>query len=684
MSTPENTDQSFNIRLLDRFYGVFAFICIVFLTVGVPFVFYRKAAAAVVIVVLMAAVAGAWRISRRGQPEKSLKLFAAVLWVILAALLFGGLPPASSAFVLAIAVMLAVVVRIRLGVLFGVSYMVVWLAYIVLTEMGLAPTPYLTGRPLVTWFIGAVSVWLVLLPIPQLIRNLRHALSLQRATLESTADGMLVVDRNGKVVTHNQRFAEMWRIPQDVLATRHDQTLLNFVLDQLDDPQAFEARVKELYARPEDSALEVVQLKDGRIFERYSIPQRLGECVVGRVWSFRDVTERVGTEKALRESEERFRLIGTAAQDGIIILGAEGRVTYWNPAAETLFGYPASEVLNREMHGLIAPARFQAGFRRGFEHFSATGDGPVLGKTIEIEALRKNGQEFPVELSISALQVKGRWHALGIVRDITERKRLEKELQQFNQMLAQQVEVEVAKNMEHERLLIQQARLAAMGEMIGNIAHQWRQPINALALVLSDLKDAYEYRELDKEYLDTAVAKGQKMIQGMSSTIDDFRNFFRPNKVKQRFRACDSVEEAIKLVSHSFKNSNIEIEVEKCGAGCDVMGYPNEFAQVVLNALSNARESILGKSLRGKVLIRVSAGADTATVAIRDNGGGVPDEILGKVFDPYFTTKEKGTGIGLYMSKMIMDHMDGEITIRNVEGGAEVLLVLPLARELAA
>jgi PAS domain S-box-containing protein len=675
----ENTDQSFNIRLLDRFYGIFAFIGIVFLTVGVPFIFYRKIAAALVIVVLMIAIATAWRMSRRGQPEKSLKLFASVLWVMMAALIFGGLTPVTAAFVLAIAVMLSVVVRIQLGVLFAVSYMAVWLVYLVLAATGLAPAPYLASSPLMTWFVGAVSVWLVLLPIPQLIRNLRDALSLQRATLESTADGVLVVDSNRRIATYNQRFVEMWRIPPDILAARDDKTLLSFVLDQVEESQSFEARIKELYAHPEDSSLDVIRFKDGRIFERYSIPQRLGNQVVGRVWSFRDVTEREQTEKALRESEQRFRLIGTAAKDGIIILGSEERVLYWNPAAETIFGYQASEVLNQKMHGLIAPARFQEDFRRGFEYFIASGEGAVLGKTFEIEALHKNGKEFPVELSISALQVKGRWHALGIVRDITKRKRLEREFQQFNQTLEQQVKAEVAKNLDQERLLIQQSRHAAMGEMIGNIAHQWRQPLNALGLLLSNIKDANDYHELDTAMVEEQTAKGRQLINKMSTTIDDFRNFFKPNKVKQSFRACDSVEEAIKLISHSFKNNNIEIELERSGESREVMGYPNEFSQVVLNALSNAKESIAAKKTSGKVLIRVGVNADTATVAIRDNGGGIPDEILDKVFDPYFTTKEKGTGIGLYMSKMIMDHMDGEISIRNIGDGAELLLTLPLS-----
>ncbi|MCE5181146.1 MAG: HAMP domain-containing histidine kinase [Betaproteobacteria bacterium] len=245
--------------------------------------------------------------------------------------------------------------------------------------------------------------------------------------------------------------------------------------------------------------------------------------------------------------------------------------------------------------------------------------------------------------------------------------------------LNRRVTEEVAKNREKDLLLIQQSRLAAMGEMIGNIAHQWRQPINALTLLLANIKDAYDYKELTGEYLDKEVEIGQGLIQKMSHTIDDFRNFFKPNKEKQDFNVCDGVEEAIRLIAESFKSQHIDIAFEKPGESCTVAGYPNEFAQVVLNALSNAREVIIEKNIPGKVSIRIEKVRDTSTVAIRDNGGGIAEKVLPKIFDPYFTTKENGTGIGLYMSKMIMNNMSGDIVIRNVEGGTEVLLTLPLA-----
>jgi signal transduction histidine kinase len=268
-------------------------------------------------------------------------------------------------------------------------------------------------------------------------------------------------------------------------------------------------------------------------------------------------------------------------------------------------------------------------------------------------------------------------HAFNSMMSVLEAR--ESELRQLNETLEQRVVEEVAKNREKDHLMMHQSRLAAMGEMIGNIAHQWRQPINAVTLILANIKDAYEFNDLDKKFLDEAVQDGHRIIQRMSTTIDDFRRFFKPNKEKQHFRACDGVEEAIKMVGQNFQSHNIEIAFVKSGEPCDVIGYPNEFAQVVLNALTNAKDAIVDKRVAGKVLIWVENGTDMAIVSVRDNGGGIPENILGKIFDPYFTTKEKGTGIGLYMSKMIMDNMGGDITLHNIEDGAEVSIRVPLA-----
>ncbi|HCA26234.1 MAG TPA: sensor histidine kinase, partial [Betaproteobacteria bacterium] len=251
------------------------------------------------------------------------------------------------------------------------------------------------------------------------------------------------------------------------------------------------------------------------------------------------------------------------------------------------------------------------------------------------------------------------------VTDVSERLRAEEELKRLNEVLEQRVAAEAAKNREKDLLLIQQSRLAAMGEMMGNIAHQWRQPLNALGVLLSNVRDAYDFGELDGAMLDHSITDGRRLIQKMSTTIDDFRNFFRPNRQKVAFSLQESVEEAIALVDASFKNNNIVIHFQR-GEEMKIVGFPNEFSQVLLNLLSNAKDVLGGKTGQREVSIQVSRTADSVRVAVHDNGGGISGSVLPKIFDPYFTTREKGTGIGLYMSKMIVENMDGSIFARNI------------------
>jgi signal transduction histidine kinase len=265
---------------------------------------------------------------------------------------------------------------------------------------------------------------------------------------------------------------------------------------------------------------------------------------------------------------------------------------------------------------------------------------------------------------------------------VLERRHAEQELQHSNETLEFRVAQEVAKNIQKELLLIQQSRLAAMGEMIGNIAHQWRQPLNALGLMLFNIKDAYQFGALDTVFLNQAVTDGNRMIQKMSTTITDFLNFFRPDKEITTFSALDQIREAISLVSASFENSLIAIHIDAPG-DLILTGFPNEYSQVLLNLLSNAKEAILENKRpphEGKVDIVLSVQDGKGSVSVRDNGGGIPAEVLYRIFDPYFTTKKKGSGIGLYMSKMIIErNMNGSISARNIDGGAEFVIVSPLA-----
>ncbi|MBA3970401.1 MAG: PAS domain S-box protein, partial [Gemmatimonadetes bacterium] len=174
--------------------------------------------------------------------------------------------------------------------------------------------------------------------------EVERSLSLLRATLEATSNGILVVDQEGKIVSYNHRFLELWHIPEWVIETRSDEEALRFVLDQVKDPDAYVAKVRELYTQPDAESSDVLEFKDGRVFERYSQPQRIGERSVGRVWSFRDVTKRVRAEEALRQSEERLQLVARASNDVIrdwdVVTGTER----WNDSAHKVFRLPAQKM----------------------------------------------------------------------------------------------------------------------------------------------------------------------------------------------------------------------------------------------------------------------------------------------------------------------------------------------------
>ena len=230
---------------------------------------------------------------------------------------------------------------------------------------------------------------------------------------------------------------------------------------------------------------------------------------------------------------------------------------------------------------------------------------------------------------------------------------------------------------EQQSIMIEQQKLASMGEMIGNIAHQWRQPLNALGLVLQNMKKAYERDRLDEAYLEKSVNKGKMLINRMSTTIDDFRNLIKSKKLKENFYIKDIVKDVLEMVEASLKNHNIEIEVN-CDENLKTYSYPNELFQVLVNLVNNSKDAFIGNQKSGKIIINCYEEDNNIFIDVIDEAGGIPFENPNKVFEPYFTTKDTGTGIGLYISKMIIDQdMNGLLSVENVENGAKFTIKLP-------
>jgi len=267
-----------------------------------------------------------------------------------------------------------------------------------------------------------------------------------------------------------------------------------------------------------------------------------------------------------------------------------------------------------------------------------------------------------------------RLHLESLVADRT------RELEELNRTLDQRVRDEVSKRKEQEQLLIHQSRLAAMGEMIGAIAHQWRQPLNALSLVLQNIQMQFRTGQLTDESMRTLQDKAQQLIQRMSLTIDEFRNFFKPGKHAEAFNLQHAIQAAAEILEGMFKNHNIELAID-CPADIKLYGVPGEFSQVILNLLGNARDAVLAaKQPHPKIIIRASSDKDQVRIDVEDNGTGFDPNTRHKIFEPYFTTKAegKGTGIGLYMSKTIVENnMHGNLEAINLAQGACLRITLP-------
>jgi len=383
--------------------------------------------------------------------------------------------------------------------------------------------------------------------------------------------------------------------------------------------------------------------------------------------------ERSRERDARIESKQRLNALIQAIPNQVCFQDATGRWLVVNQAMQDAVGLDATALMGKTVHEIkeLSPDA-------GFIDSTVVEADALAWKTGEVRYCvtyrRQDGSESTLEVLKKTLVHGKRTAGLMVLRqDVTSARRAMEELRVVRNSLESSVAQAIEENRRKDILLMQQSRLAAMGEMIGNIAHQWRQPLNALGLLMANLTFDAKSGTADTAEFDLYAAQGRDILTAMSRTIDDFRNFFKPDKEKNIFQVCDPVKEALSLMEASLTQAGISVERD-FSLSATILGYRGEFSQVVLNLLANARDAILESGNRhGFIRVSVVERGGFAEISVADNGGGVPEQNMTRIFEPYFTTKpqDKGTGLGLYMAKRIIeDHMQGRLGVFNSDSGA--------------
>ncbi len=366
------------------------------------------------------------------------------------------------------------------------------------------------------------------------------------------------------------------------------------------------------------------------------------------------------TLQRLQDSEQRFRNVVEAAGDAIVSIDSSDNITTWNKAAQDMFGYTEQEALGSPVT-IIIPQHYRDAHREGILRVNRTGISKHAGKILDLTALRKDGTEFPIELSLTKWTIGEKLYFTAIIRDITRRKQIEEELKIQNQ------------------LVVEQSRQLAISELMISIAHHWRQPLSAIGAIVQNVEDAFDYKELDEDFFHDSTKKIVEELIYLSKTIDNFSSFYHRDKEKTLFRIHECIEKTLLLLNDYLisKSITIEVDIEK---NLEIEGYFNEFSRVILNIINNIKDVFDEREIKDghiKILACRNTHSGKTRLSISDNGGGMREDIKFRIFDPYFTTKHKsrGVGLGLYMARvMIEKNLNGSITAQNTGKGAEFII----------
>ena len=381
--------------------------------------------------------------------------------------------------------------------------------------------------------------------------------------------------------------------------------------------------------------------------------------------------------KELEKTTKFFQNIFETAKEGIWVLDLDKETIMSNDALVSILGFNENELIGKSIYEFM-----NEDSRKKFDVDLALLKKGEGGSQYEIELIHKDKRRIYCLCSTENLCDES-GEALGsfvMVTDITKRKQAEEELVSFNCLLEERIAEEVLKNHSKDELMSKQMRLAQMGEMISMIAHQWRQPLSTISAIIASVQLDLSLKSEEETPLYCDMEKVTDHIEFLSDTIDDFRHFFNPKKSKDTVEIATLLNNALGIIKQSFIRENIDVICDFENLEKPIKLYASELVQVFLNIMKNSMDALVEHQQKNPyVLIRGSEYEDKSVISFEDNAGGIPEVIMDKIFEPYFTTKNEknGTGLGLYMSKMIIEeHCQGQIIVENTESGTRFTIVL--------
>ncbi|MBL8826552.1 MAG: PAS domain S-box protein [Planctomycetaceae bacterium] len=497
--------------------------------------------------------------------------------------------------------------------------------------------------------------------------NLSQSVSRLKATLESTADGILVVDLEGRMVEFNEQFVKTWRMPPELLVRGRDTDLvalanqdlaMRHIFEQLSDPQAFIDRVQVLYAAPLQTSFDVIPFKDGRMIERFSRPQLIDGRAVGRVWSFRDVTDRHRAEQSLRKSEKEFRTLAQHLPAIITRIDRSLRIHYINDAVSSLLGLEPTDIIGRSLGELGLPETFVAERAKEIQHAIATGVSTRVRHTLTHSGSESHYDVQYVPERDEAGTVVG---LLTISVDITAQKQLEDQLRQSQKM-------------------------EAIGRLAGGIAHDFN---NLLTVILASSELLATSLPGVQESVLREVQEIRHAAQRATGLTRQLLAFSRQQMLKPVVLDPNEVVSRTESLLHRVIGEDITLTTSLSANLGLIEADPGQLEQVLINLAINARDAMpRGGTLSIATRRQVEAtGEAWVELRVTDTGVGIPSEVLPRIFDPFFTTKEvgKGTGLGLAVVHGIVEQSGGKVRVQSQPGeGTTFNVLLPTTKRTAA